>query len=200
MSRVERTAATRNDLLDAARRVFVERGYHGASLDLVAGEAGYTKGAVYSAFGSKGQMFLAVYDRETEERWRQIEAEVAALLAAGEPFDFGAESSRDFFERFQAERAWTLALLEFRLHAARDPELNRRYAEGHRRVLDRLAGLLETAVGASPAAAFDAALSLVALSNGFVLEHLALPGDATRERYVAAGSAVVPALLDPNGR
>ena len=200
MSRVEKSAATRSELLDAARRVFVERGYHGASLDLVAGEAGYTKGAVYSAFGSKGQMFLAVYEREVDERWTRIEHEVHAHVAAGESFDFGAESARDFFERFQAERAWTLALLEFRLHAARDPELNRRYAEGHRRVLERLEGVLRSAAGATPEAASEAALAIVAFSNGFVLEHLVLPDDASRERYVATGSAVVPVLLARTGR
>src|SRR3712207_10080 len=63
-TRAASKAATRNGLLEAARRVFVERGYHGASLDLVAREAGYTKGAVYSAFANKADLFLAVYDRD----------------------------------------------------------------------------------------------------------------------------------------
>ena len=195
MTRAESQAATREHLLDAARRVFVERGYHGASLELVAREAGYTKGAVYSAFGSKGQMFLAVYEREVDERWSRIEREVSEAVASGEPHDFGDEASRDWFDRFRTERAWTLALLEFRLHAARDPELNAQYAAGHRRVVERLAGVIELTAGAGPERAAEVALAVVALSNGLILEHLALPEEATEDRYRDAARAMVETLL-----
>lgn len=51
---------TRADLLAAAGRVFAARGFEGASVDDVAAEAGYTKGAVYAHFGSKRDLFLAV--------------------------------------------------------------------------------------------------------------------------------------------
>ncbi|MBO3089450.1 TetR/AcrR family transcriptional regulator [Cellulomonas dongxiuzhuiae] len=51
---------TRADLLDAAARVFAARGFEGASVDDVAADAGYTKGAVYAHFGSKRELFLAV--------------------------------------------------------------------------------------------------------------------------------------------
>ena len=50
LSREERKARTRVDLLAAARTVFLRRGFHGATLDEIAEEAGYTKGAVYSNF------------------------------------------------------------------------------------------------------------------------------------------------------
>ena len=160
MTRAESKAATRSDLLDAARRVFVERGYHGASLDLVAREAGYTKGAVYSAFGSKGRMFLAVYERE-------IEGRIAAFSAHA---DDPATGARQWMQRVRAERGWMLALLEFRLHAARDPELNAAYAERHRRYLETVTEIIGTD-----------ATKVIALGNGFALEALALP-DADVER------------------
>ena len=195
MTRQESTAATRAELLDAARRVFVERGYHGASLELVAREAGYTKGAVYSAFGSKGRLFLAVYEREVDERWSGIEREVAVRVAEGGPLDLGAEAARDFFTRLRVERAWTLTLLEFRLHAARDAELNAAYAAAHRHVVDRLAAVMATVSGLPAAELVEPALAVMALSNGYALEHLALAEDATEERYVAAGSALVATLV-----
>jgi AcrR family transcriptional regulator len=185
MTRAESKAATRTELLDAARRVFVERGYHGASLELVAGEAGYTKGAVYSAFGSKGAMFLAVWEREVEQRWTRIEREVAADAVPQE------EVSHDWFARLRVERDWTLSLLEFRLQAARDPELNALYAERHSGVVDRLAALLERLAGLSGERARACALDIVALSNGYALEHLVLPGDATEERYAEAVTALI---------
>lgn len=165
MTRAESKAATRTELLDAARRVFVERGYHGASLDLVAGEAGYTKGAVYSAFGSKGRMFLAVYERE-------IEGRVTAFRdGANDP----AAGARRWIERVRAERGWTLALLEFRLHAARDPALNAEYAERHRRYLDTVTAVIGTD-----------ATKVIALGNGFALEALALPDDDVERLFVEA--------------
>ena len=201
MTRAESQAATREHLLDAARRVFVERGYHGASLELVAGEAGYTKGAVYSAFGSKGQMFLAVYEREVDERWSRIEREVSEVVASGEPYDYNAEATRDFFDRFRTERDWTITLLEFRLHAARDPELNALYAERHRRVVERLAGVIRMSADVDQGRAEKTALAVMALSNGSVLEHLALPEEATEERYREAAGAIVDSLMaEPDRR
>src|SRR6187200_1351795 len=103
LSREQQTAATREDLLAAARRVFADRGYHAASLDEVAREAGYTKGAVYSAFGAKGRLFLAVYEREMEQRWSIVDQDVDAALAAGEAGDAGERGARDFFARMRAE-------------------------------------------------------------------------------------------------
>ena len=57
-----RREMTRRHLLDAAAVVFARDGFHGASLDDVAATAGFTKGAVYSNFKSKEDLFLAVFD------------------------------------------------------------------------------------------------------------------------------------------
>ena len=201
MTRRESKAATRTELLDAGREVFVERGYHAASLELVAGAAGFTKGAVYSAFGSKGRLFLAVYEREIDRRWRAVEQDVERALRSGEPVAAGSRSARDFFARQRAERPWLLALLEFRLHAARDAELNAAYAALHHASVERLAAVLVRATGSTAEAALETAVAMLALGNGFVLEHLVLPDDATEERYVRASEAVVEALLPtPDGR
>ena len=172
MTRAESKAATRSELLDAARRVFVERGYHGASLELVAGEAGYTKGAVYSAFGSKGRMFLAVYEREIEER-------LAMFVETGpDP----AAAARQHLGRVRADPGWTLALLEFRLHAAaRDPELNGAYAERHRRYLATLSDVVGTD-----------ATAMIALGNGFALEQLATPEEEVETMFIEAARKLAP--------
>jgi AcrR family transcriptional regulator len=65
-----RRRQTRDHLLAAAAQVFAERGFHGASLDEVAAVAGFSKGAVYSNFKNKEDLFLALfkanYDREME--------------------------------------------------------------------------------------------------------------------------------------
>ena len=70
--RSPRAERTRADLLAAARRVFAEKGYEGASVGDVAAAAGYTKGAVYANFGSKEELFL--------ELAKELTAVDAALL------------------------------------------------------------------------------------------------------------------------
>ena len=60
MTRAERRAQTRAALLDAAARVFAERGFGGASVEAIAAEAGYTRGAFYSNFASKEELFVAL--------------------------------------------------------------------------------------------------------------------------------------------
>src|SRR6185295_9164397 len=57
--RAEQIERNRGLVLAAARRVFLERGYAGATLDAIAEEAGFSKGVVYSRFGGKADLFLA---------------------------------------------------------------------------------------------------------------------------------------------
>ena len=68
LTRAEQRDVTRSRLLDAAEKVFVDRGFHAASVDEVAEEAGYSKGAVYSNFENKDELFLAVLERRTHGR------------------------------------------------------------------------------------------------------------------------------------
>src|SRR5437016_838673 len=58
LTRAERQAQTRQDLLDAAARVFVKRGFTGSSVEEISAEAGYTRGAFYSNFRSKNELFV----------------------------------------------------------------------------------------------------------------------------------------------
>jgi len=58
---------TRERILQAAGEVFTSRGYDGASLDQVAAAAGLTKGAVYSSFSGKDELFFALVADRLEE-------------------------------------------------------------------------------------------------------------------------------------
>jgi AcrR family transcriptional regulator len=66
--RLVRTEDTRRRLLEAARRVFLKRGWFGTSLEMIVREAGLTKGAVYSRFKSKADLFLALLEERIGER------------------------------------------------------------------------------------------------------------------------------------
>src|SRR5262245_39764617 len=88
-SRAEQQEQTRERLVDAAARVFAQRGYHAATLAEVAREAGYSTGAVYSNFAGKEDLFLALADRQIAGR-----AEQARAIARFAPEDPWADSRR----------------------------------------------------------------------------------------------------------
>src|SRR5206468_398295 len=104
-------------LITAARTVFVRRGFHAASLDEIAEEAGYTKGAVYSNFHGKDDLFLAVfgdYFRERAEAYREI---VFDHQDIEESYRAVARFWRDANE---SEPEWARLIAEFLVHASRD--------------------------------------------------------------------------------
>src|SRR5712691_9354782 len=73
LTRAESRRRTRVHLLEAAVEVFARRGFHGASVEEVAEVAGYTKGAVYSNFTSKDELFLAVLEGRMQAQVELLE-------------------------------------------------------------------------------------------------------------------------------
>ena len=169
LTRAEKGEQVRRALLDAARSVFVRDGFHGASLDTVADAAGLTKGAVYSRFESKADLFLALLEERIAERVEQVES----VLGSGSAERDSAAVMRQYLGIVREQMAWTLLVLEFRIHAARHPELNRRYAELHHRFRH---ALVEAATRSSDRAADEVVPyvnAMLALGAGIALEHAA---------------------------
>ena len=127
LSRRDRQQQTREALIFAARRVFSEDGYHAASLDRIAREAGFSKGAVYSNFDGKSALFLAVMDQN-------LELAETELRSPFEEPTHPTSTGRDVAEREgypqSATQGFALATLEFIASAARDetlaPQLHQR--------------------------------------------------------------------------
>jgi AcrR family transcriptional regulator len=122
-TQAERRDTTRRALLDSADRAFSRYGFHAASVDAIAEEAGYSKGAVYGRFGSKDDLFLAVLEERFDRRRALSEDAGVQLGAAGERLEALARAHR---QAIAADPAWTVAWVEFAAHATRDPDLSRR--------------------------------------------------------------------------
>jgi AcrR family transcriptional regulator len=182
-SRVEQKETTRRRLLDAARRVFLRRGFHATSLDLVAIEAGFTKGAVYSRFRSKADLFLALLEERIAQR---IDEMRSAAAGARGTLTVATALGRQWDQKLSQDEHWSLLLIEFRLHAARIPALNRRYAALHGRLRAAMAELIT-------ADAADAGDTLVLPAEDIARAALALGTGAVLER--AADGAAFPAHL-----
>ena len=165
LSRAERRQQTRQELLAAAEACFVTRGFHASSVDQVAERAGYTKGAVYSNFASKEDLFFAVYERRVDQALTEV---VPGLRQAGaqRAFDWLATTT---IERRGRDDGWLAVFFEFWAHVLRHPELRDRFAAIHARLLEPLAD----------------ALRQLAEDRG-----LALPSDVTASQVVLAWNAM----------
>src|SRR6266545_2695685 len=98
MTRKESQERTREQLVAAAAKVFARRGYHRATVDEIASEAGFTIGALYSNFKTKEQLFLAIADRQVEGRVAEIAAVGDAATGEAEAGEAAAERMRSFLE------------------------------------------------------------------------------------------------------
>jgi AcrR family transcriptional regulator len=181
LTRRERSEQTRAELVDAAREVFLERGFHGASLEDISLAAGYTTGAVYSRFGGKDALFLAVLDDHVERRLRVY------LDAADAAPDFESacrEMGRAAVAAGRREPGWTPLLMEFWMHAARREELRTAVLERNERQLAALAQRIEEIAARDGVTALrpipEMVRAITALARGLGLERQ-LDADAELE-------------------
>ena len=200
LRRVEQVERNRSAVLDAARRVFLDRGYGGATVDAIAEEAGFSKGVVYSQFGSKADMFMELLEQRITERGAQNERGAAGKSVAEGVRELILVASRDV----ASEQGWAQLLVEFRAHAARDPVLNRRYADAHRRTVGQLATLLarlHDQAGTSPAAPVTSMAEFVlAMGTGVTLERAANPAALPEDHTIAMMLRALDGVTQPGGQ
>src|SRR4051812_40042240 len=122
-----RRELTRETLIDAGADVFARKGVHAASLDEIAAAAGFTKGAIYSNFGGKEELLLAVIEARADRM-------LAAMWEAHQTSDHDhlqdPAGAADIWQRIVARDEQMLLLrLEMRLYALRNPAFRERLAE-----------------------------------------------------------------------
>ena len=173
----ERVALTRQQLLAAAATVFARRGYHAASVEEVASEAGYSTGAVYHHFQGKEDLFLALFEEHVAERIRDY----AETFARGRDTGQQARGGADRWMAFLREEPDFFPLyIEFWAAAIRDPKLRRRVKAGLGAFRDTFASQIEqgaedAGVELPPGFAQRFGIVVNALGNGMALEKLADP-------------------------
>ena len=210
LTRVEQSVRNRELVLAAARRVFLERGYHGASLEQIADEAGFSKGVVYSQFESKSDLFLALLERRIEERNVENARFVDGLVASDDlSLDEGLGALVGHAsERDRVDAEWGLLVIEFRVHAARNPDLNRRYGEMHERtvagVADIVARIYDCAGEPLPLPAPELARVLLTVGAGARLEQATnpevLPNTVVAELLARVPSSFIAASGDETSK
>ena len=160
--------------MGAADRLFTANGFHATSVDAVADAAGYTKGAVYSNFESKEDLFFAVYERRVDRRV----AEVETTLASGATAYEGMERLIADLER-RRDDGWLAVFFEFWAHVLRHPELRERFVQQHRRGMEPIVTahrrIAEERGERLPEDAAKLATARFAMQTGLQLERLTQP-------------------------
>lgn len=166
---------TRARLLEAAAAVFARRGYHVATLEEVAAEAGFTKGAVYSNFESKEALFLALVDQEIAKRVQEI----GAVVQAAGGGDIEAEAERQFQRFVREEPHWPFLFYEFFAYGARREDLRgefiKRRRAVHRVIANGIRVQAEQAGFDLPIPAEQIAVAFEALMNGLAFNRVLDP-------------------------
>jgi AcrR family transcriptional regulator len=181
LTRKERQARTRRELIQAAARVFARRGYHLATIEEIAAEAGMTSGAIYSNFAGKEELFLAIADER-----------VVGDAAEGKG-DPGTEAADQFRAFLEGDPEWPLLFYEFWSISVRDPNLRGELAERRNAIRDALAETLERVANQlgfelrfpAPALATAIAASLNGLAFERAADPEALPDEVFGE-FIAA--------------
>lgn len=168
LSRPQQQAITRERLLAAAQEVFSRQGYGGASVDLIAAEAGYSKGAIYSNFPNKEAILLELLRLNMERDMAELEK----ILSLKPDEMQGAVS--DWLNTVFADSDCPLLATELQLHACRSPEFASQYSVYQEQQTQALARILQAYFDALsvalPIDALTLAATMTALAHGLTLQ------------------------------
>jgi AcrR family transcriptional regulator len=181
LSRAEKQAHTRSCLLHAAASVFSKRGLEQASIDEVAGEAGYTKGAFYANFKSKEELFLAMLDEQFAQRLEELEELMDSDLPLADVTRVAGEQFHDYL---RANDDWERLFFEFAAHAAREPEFRTELVTRYSALREAKARIFEKhGLHDMPVSPEDIATMTFAMANGLALEQVLEPDAVPDDMY-----------------
>jgi AcrR family transcriptional regulator len=195
--RDEQRALTRARLIEAARTVFARRGFHAATVDEIAREAGATTGAIYSNFAGKEDLFLALFEEHVASQNRKYRE----IFSRGRSLEERSRGGADDWMAFLHDEPDEFPLMiEFWSYAIRDPKLRRRYAARLAAFRHTFAELIEQGasdldVEVPPGFAERMGTVINALGNGIALEKLADPESVPDDLLGSTIALVFEALL-----
>jgi AcrR family transcriptional regulator len=204
LTRKEKQAETRGRLLDAGERVFLRRGLQGSSVEEIAGEAGFTRGAFYSNFESKDELFVELLHTRVYDRYAEMADEAQAQ--PGNPRDrlrWGIERVRDV-QRGE-DGSWLFRLwLECLTQAARDEgfrKLAATFWSGNRALVAEQSKQAFAEAGRKPPLPPEQlATAMIALDVGLAVQHLVDPDQVPLDLYVPLFDLLFGTLVDSGAK
>jgi AcrR family transcriptional regulator len=164
---------TRGRLLATAEEMFLANGYAATSVEAIAAEAGFTTGAIYSNFGGKADLFIAVLEQVTAGELDVVREALVSATTDEQRLEVFTRATAMDGARFRARIA---ATLEFLSVVRRDPALQARVLAAQRladEALGELVAALCTSLGIDPPrSAQELALDVNALVIGLAIRSL----------------------------
>lgn len=196
-------ADTRTRILESAARVFAERGYAGASLELVAADAGMTKGAVYWHFSSKGDLFHALCERSLKEQISSLPDQVNALLASQAPVDVLTTLLLSRFECCEEGPSNPMLFFEF-VASSREPIVKEKLRESFASIFGETGMMIkqmqDTGVVNPSVDSESLAIMLQGIINGLTLAWLIHPERVNLPALIPEVSRILWHGMSPEGR
>lgn len=195
--RMSRKRLTREDsrdltaqrLLDAAQKIIAKKGLSAASVEDIAEAAGYTRGAFYSNFSSKGDLFIELLRRDHQK----THAELGALRSDELSLDYIQQRTRDLYGQVYRDNESFMNWTEARMLAARDikfrAKLNALLAEKRDQIAEFIGYFYKRVGVEAPVPPAALAMGFMALVEGMKLSMLSSPSDmpaGTAESVLAA--------------
>jgi AcrR family transcriptional regulator len=198
LTRKEKQAETRERLLDAAERVFLRRGLQGSSVEEIAAEAGFTRGAFYC----KDELFVELLQSRVYRQYAEMAEQAQAQRGTPrERLRWGIERVRDV-QRGEEGR-WLFRLwLECLTQAARDEEFRKLAAtfwSGNRALLSEHSKDTFDELGHKPPLPpKQIATAMIALDVGLAVQHLVDPEEVPLDLYVPLFDLLFGELIEPD--
>ena len=202
LSRKEKQVETRKRLLDAAERVFLRRGLQGSSVEEIAAEAGYTRGAFYSNFKSKDELFVELLQARVYHRYAQMAKDAQEQPEVPRKrLRWGIERMREMYEEDQGD--WLFRLwLECLTQAGRDDEFRKLAAtfwSGNRALMAEQLGATFKEVGREPPLPPEQiGTAMIALDIGLFVQHMVDPDAVPLDLYVPLFDLLFGRMVDPD--
>ncbi|MCY8673422.1 TetR/AcrR family transcriptional regulator [Bacillus haynesii] len=135
LTQKERKEETRQLLLESAVEIFSELGFHGASVEKIAEHAGFSKGAVYSNFKSKEELFLALLEQQMNLQVNNIDQ----IINKQHSVSYFIETMNDHFVSVVKEnQKWMILNMEFLLYVMRNESVRYKWSCMIRDSVDRI--------------------------------------------------------------
>lgn len=182
---------TRARLLEAATQVFAEVGLEGATVEAVCERAGFTRGAFYSNFETKDELFLTLAASVGESRLAAVRERVSALVEAEGLDDCDpVELVQQIMDSGTDDRLGVMMMSEIRIRALRDPGFGAAYVAQEREMVGSIAAMIQEIVDAGQIAlrmdAEEAARLLMVVWEGMTVRGAMVDDDPESLRRVGS--------------
>jgi AcrR family transcriptional regulator len=196
LNREDSRDQTTQRLLDSAQKLIAKKGLAATSVEDIAAAAGYSRGAFYSNFGGKHDLFIELLRRDHQK----ADAEFSALYSGDLSLDQIQAGTRELYGRLYRDNECFMNWTEARMLGARDAKfrakLNALMAEKRDEIAKYIGYFYQRAGVAPPAPPAAMAMGFMSLVEGVKLFMLSSPMDMTPEIAESVLSLFIDSIME----